>query len=110
MATIPIAEWLAFYKLQEYTALFEESGYDRPDFLTGVTMEVRGVCVWGGGECRGREELFEEGRSDCGLFELQPSPSSLPSPPPTSLRILLILEFPRLGTARRSSQASAACL
>lgn len=46
MATIPIAEWLAFYKLQEYTALFEENGYDRPDFLTGVTMEVRGeVCV-----------------------------------------------------------------
>ena len=37
-----IAEWLASYKLQEYTALFEENGYDRSDFLTGITMEV---CV-----------------------------------------------------------------
>ena len=36
---IPIGDWLASYKLGDYTSLFEASGYDRTDFLLSITSD-----------------------------------------------------------------------
>ena len=36
---IPIGDWLAQYKLGDYTQLFEASGYDRTDFLVSITSD-----------------------------------------------------------------------
>lgn len=39
---IKIGDWLASYKLTDYTALFESNGYDTTDFLYGILAEELG--------------------------------------------------------------------
>lgn len=36
---IPIGDWLSNYKLGDYTPLFEANGFDRTDFLVGITSD-----------------------------------------------------------------------
>lgn len=36
---VPIADWLAGYKLTDYVPIFVEAGYDTTDFLQGLTSD-----------------------------------------------------------------------